>query len=314
MQISRLGPQELAAIHRLLQPALRFDRFSIDLLHEKLFENPRPGIDEYALWGTYDGEQLTGVMQSVTRPRDGRAWLGLFAVTERERRRGVGGALFARLLESWRAAAIHEAEVLAIPGNYFTPGLDPRYTAALCFVERIGFQRFKDCVNLIADLQSRHADPLDTLADEQRLESEGITIRRAVASPLVGGAAGDGALLDEFFNANFGADWRLEAERARRLSTPGLHLAIAQGKIIGFAAHSGMNREWGFFGPMGTAPAAEGRGIGRVLLRRCLADLRAAGHTLAVIPWVGPIGFYSRHVPCRVHRVFWRYRISIKEG
>jgi predicted N-acetyltransferase YhbS len=69
-----------------------------------------------------------------------------------------------------------------------------------------------------------------------------------------------------------------------------------------------MNREWGWFGPMGTAAAFEGRGIGRVLLRRALGDLRAAGHRTAVIPWAGPVGFYRRHVPCPQARVFWQYR------
>jgi anti-anti-sigma regulatory factor len=59
---------------------------------------------------------------------------------------------------------------------------------------------------------------------------------------------------------------------------------------------------------MGTAPEAEGHGLGRVLLHRCLADLYAAGHGKAVIPWVGPISFYARHCGARVDRVFWRFR------
>ncbi|MFC7587194.1 hypothetical protein ACFQYP_28345 [Nonomuraea antimicrobica] len=59
---------------------------------------------------------------------------------------------------------------------------------------------------------------------------------------------------------------------------------------------------------MGTAPGARGLGLGRVLLRRCLAEQRAAGQTESQIGWVGPLAFYSRAVGARAERVFWLYR------
>ena len=45
-----------------------------------------------------------------------------------------------------------------------------------------------------------------------------------------------------------------------------------------------------------------------MLLRRCLAEQRAAGMASAQIGWVGPLGFYSRAVGARAERVFWLYR------
>lgn len=65
---------------------------------------------------------------------------------------------------------------------------------------------------------------------------------------------------------------------------------------------------------MGTAPEAEGRGIGRVLLRRALRDLGEQGHATAIIPWVAAKAFYTRHVPCRDERVYWRYRRGLVPG
>ena len=59
---------------------------------------------------------------------------------------------------------------------------------------------------------------------------------------------------------------------------------------------------------MGTAPAAQGLGIGSVLLRRCLADQQAAGLDSVQIGWVGPLPFYSGVVGARVERVFFLYR------
>jgi len=139
-----------------------------------------------------------------------------------------------------------------------------------------------------------------------RLTEQGVELRRA--------APDDAGRLDLFFAAQFGTDWRCEADLALSRTPSGLHLALETGRIIAFAAHSAQNAPWGFFGPMGTAPAAEGRGIGRVLLCRCLSDLRAAGHRRAIIPWVGPVGFYERCVGAKIDQRFRRFRLRLKSS
>jgi mycothiol synthase len=288
-------PQDTGRLHTLLAPLLIHDRFSAKLLEEKLFENPRPDDYVFETRAALRGDQLVGMMQTVHRSSTRRGWIGLFGVSSMSQRAGVATTLLGDALDRLRAADVTEVEALALPGNYFMPGLDPRYTAALTFLERNGFERGRDCVNLLADLSS----PLDTATDEQRLAEAGFEVRRATRK--------DAKRLDAFFEQDFGSEWRLEAELGLRQKPVGLHLALQDKKIIAFSAHSTQNREWGFFGPMGTTPPARGTGLGRVLLLRCLADLRDAGHRTAVIPWVGPISFYSRCVRCSVDRVFWRY-------
>jgi GNAT superfamily N-acetyltransferase len=59
---------------------------------------------------------------------------------------------------------------------------------------------------------------------------------------------------------------------------------------------------------MGTLDAERRRGIGAVLLKRCLADIREAGHDSAQIGWTGPVQFYQRTVGAKPDRVFWLYR------
>jgi predicted N-acetyltransferase YhbS len=290
---------DLPALYELARQAFVFDTFSRELLAEKLFEHRRP--QEFS-WHVYLAElrnRPVGFMQSVARPAARKAWIGLFAVDAAQRRHGIASGLFQHARAHWPADT-EEVEVLAIPGNYFLPGLDPRYTEALAFLERLGFERFKDCVNLTADLFAR----FDTSGEEQRLAAAGIEIRRA--------APDDNTLLDAFFAEHFGPDWRFEAGLAMSNSPPGLHLALRDGHIIAFSAHSSQNREWGFFGPMGTAPETRGLGLGRVLLWHCLNDMRDAGHRTAVIPWVGPIAFYQQWAGCRVDRVFWRYRLVLQ--
>lgn len=297
--VRAIDAADLPAIHELARGALPLDSFSRALLAEKLLEKRRPREFDWQVFVAEEQSRMVGFMQSVARPVAGKAWIGLFAVAADARRRGIASTLLQHAQQHW-PANVTETEVLAIPCNYFTPGLDPRYTEALCFLERRGFERFRDCVNLTADL-SQH---FDTAAEEQRLAAAGITVRRA--------AADDDGLLAAFFAEHFGDDWRFEASLAMNNGPPTLHLALEEDRIIAFSAHSTQNREWGFFGPMGTAPAARGLGLGRVLLWHCLNDMRAAGHRTAVIPWVGPIAFYQQWANCRVERVFWRYRLPLR--
>lgn len=299
MEIVEGDRSELAELYRLASSAIAHDTFSIHLLDEKLFQNPCPDQDQYRVLLAKEGGEIIGFMQAVSRPAESRAWLGLFATASTRRRQQVASILLQHIVSEWRASGIRHAEALAMPGNYFTPGIDPRYTESLCLLEHHGFKRFADCANLLAPLDQS----FETAAEERRLADIGVRIRRATAD--------DGDLLDAFFAGQFGPAWRLEAESACRRDPPALHLAIENHRIVAFSAHSSQNREWGFFGPMGTAPASRGKSLGRVLLWKCLNDLRDAGHRTAVIPWVGPIGFYARYAGCRVERVFWRYRLTM---
>lgn len=287
---------DLADIWTLLKDILFLDRFSQDLIREKIFVNPAPERMTNGAIVSEAGGGIVGVMQVVRRPADRKGWIGLFGVQASQQRTGIASELLDHALGMLKEQGVEEVEVLAIPGNYFTPGVDPRYTSALCFLEKRGFQRFRDCVNMIGRLD----EAFDVSGDIKRLEDAGLTIRRATVA--------DGPLLDAYFSLEFGDDWRLEAALAMANDPPALHLALKDGAVIAFSAHSTQNREWGFFGPMGTSPQTRGLGIGRVLLQLCLNDLRDAGHKSAVIPWVGPIPFYSHHAGCTVERVFWRYR------
>jgi mycothiol synthase len=298
--IRAAAPEALPALTAIGRTAFEHDAFSEQLLHEKLFAAPRPDTFHWGVLVAERDREIVGFMQHVARPAAGQGWLGLFAVRPEARRAGIATQLWEAVQAQW-PDEITTAEALAIPGNYFTPGLDPRYTAGLCFLERRGFERFKDCVNLVAPLEAE----FETEAEQTRLAGLGIEVRRALPE--------DRPLLDPFFQQQFGDDWRFEVRQAFAVEPPALHLALQDGVVIAFSAHSTQNREWGFFGPMGTTPAARGKGLGRVLLWHCLNDLRRAGHATAVIPWVGPIAFYHQWAGCRVERVFWRYRYALGE-
>ena len=246
------------------------------------------------------GRVIGVVLGSVSHRDPAIGHIDLIAVDPRERRRGVGRALVGRI--EGALAGLGAGDVV-IAGNapfYGWPGIDVRYTPALCAAMALGFEQDQPAWNMTADLRKPDALGLRATAPaEARLAAEGITVRRAGPS--------EAPALTEFALTNFGSGWAGEITHSIGRERAGCHVAIgSSGEILGFATYGSSRPSW--FGPMGTAPAARGLGVGSVLLRRCLADQKAAGNDTVQIGWVGPVPFYSRVVGARVERVFFLYR------
>lgn len=247
-----------------------------------------------------DAGQVTGIVHGGTGIRDAtprRGYVDLLAVTPACRGRATGSALLSAAEDQLRAAG---AEEFWIGGNapvFAWPGVDPRYTPMTCLAERAGYRFSREVVNMIVDLR---AVRLDSAADESRLATACVTARRAEPGET-------GRLVSWLREGPWGdSTWPLEAERVMAADPPGCHVAVRDGQYLGFACH-GVNRQ-GWFGPTGTLPGAQGRGIGTALLRRCLADIAAARQASAQIAWVGPVRFYARAVRARIDRMFWIYK------
>ncbi|MGB2571087.1 GNAT family N-acetyltransferase [Micromonospora citrea] len=253
--------------------------------------------------GAYAGEELLGVLigsLSAVDPRLGH--VDLVAVEPGHRRRGVGRALLSGAEQ--RLAGLGAAEVLLAgnPPYYGWPGIDVRYTPAVCLALAAGYRQDRTAWNMTADLSYDGSPALRTTEPAMaRLAGRGISVRRAEPADLPALAA--------FARSTFGGSWDGELAGSVGRDDAGCHLAERDGEIMGFAAWGSSRPSW--FGPMGTAPAAAGSGIGGVLLRRCLADQRAAGITAAQIGWVGPVPFYSGSAGARIERVFFLYRRTL---
>jgi mycothiol synthase len=259
------------------------------------------------------GAALSGVPMSVTGGRVIGVVLGsvshrdpsighidLITVAAEERRRGVGRALVARIEGALAGLGAGEVVISGNPPYYAWPGIDVRYTPALCAAMALGFEPDQPAWNMTADLSTPGSPGLrPTTADEERLTKAGISVRRA--------APDDVPALAGFALTTFGVGWAGEITHSVGREHAGCHVAVGStGDILGFAAYGSARPSW--FGPMGTAPAVRGPGVGSVLLRRCLADQQAGGHDSVQIGWVGPVPFYSGVVGARVERVFFRYR------
>ncbi|PSK63942.1 Mycothiol acetyltransferase [Micromonospora sp. MH33] len=203
--------------------------------------------------GAVRGGALVGVLVGSLSAQDPRlGHVDLLAVAPEERRQGIGGGLLAGA--EARLAALGAAELLLAgnPPQYAWPGIDVRYTPAVCAALRLGYRQDRTAWNMTADLSEGSAALRSTEAAEQRLAGRGVTVRRAEPADL--------PALAGFARATFGGAW--DGELAGSVGRPdaGAHLAERDGEILGFAAYGSSRPSW--FGPMGTAPAAEGSGIG----------------------------------------------------
>ncbi|MFY1674877.1 GNAT family N-acetyltransferase [Plantactinospora sp. WMMB334] len=231
--------------------------------------------------------------------------LDLVAVHPDLRRRGIGRALVSRLEQALARLGATQVRIAGNPPHYAWPGIDVRYTPAVCTALALGYAPDGTAWNMTADLSAGSSPALrSTEAAERRLAEQGVTVRRAEPA--------DVAMLTRFARSTFGGSWDAELLHSIGREGAGCHLAVrtatADGtpELLGFAAYGSSRPSW--FGPMGTAPAAQGMGIGGVLLRRCLRDQRAAGHLRAEIGWVGPVPFYAASADARIERVFFLYR------
>ncbi len=243
-------------------------------------------------FGAWRGEVCLGaVLGSMSHAEPAVGHVDLVAVDPRERQRGVGRALLARAEEALAGLGAREVVLGGNAPYYVWPGVDVRYTPAVCAATALGYQQDpRPAWNMTADLGA----PVEVPAP-----APGVTVRRASVADAGGLAA--------FVGTAFEPAWAGEILHSVGRERAGCHVAYdSDGSILGFAAYGSSRPSW--FGPMGTVPAARGRGIGNLLLRACLADQRAEGHRQAQIGWVGPVPFYAKAVGARVERVFLQFR------
>lgn len=293
-------PASLTQMSDFLNRNWEYDTINPTLLEEKLSGDPT--ADPSLCFTAYNKEEIVGFLFCVQRNIRGvhYGYVKLFAVDKAWRRQKVGTSLYEQAEAILQKKGSTHLRWYDVPLNYFMPGLDPRYTEAFCFAQKQGFQQFGESVNMLVDLRSRN---WNTLLEEEALLEKGVEIRRAGPK--------DKADLIELLSKEW-ILWNNEVNMALRDDPPSVHVAFLHKKMVAFSVHNGNNKGTGWFGPMGTAPETRGLGLGGVLLKRCLEDMRLQGHTHAIIPWVAPIAFYAHYAGAKINRVFWRMEKQLK--
>lgn len=224
-----------------------------------------------------------------------RGHVDLVGVAPERRRRGLA----TRLLDELERRLIRSGAAELVVGLntpcYAWPGVDVRYTAAVSCLERRGYVRGPEHVGMTIDLDGL---ALDTSSAESRLAGEGIAVRRMRAE--------EETAVRTWIAGSWGESWAWEAGRVFEEGPVRGHLALRGERIVAFAVH-GVHRRSGL-GPLGTLEAERGRGVGTVLMRRCLRDQRDAGLEAADMFDAGPVAFYAREVGAVIDRIFWEHR------
>lgn len=138
---------------------------------------------------------------------------------------------------------------------------------------------------MTADLLVKLYDLADEIAGLDNLKEDNIRIVRGLAL--------DKSRIISFIKENFEINWANELERALFNQPASCFLAIKDKKVVGFACYDTTGK--GFFGPTGVIDKVRGKGVGKVLLLKCLLDMREMGYGYAVIGGASDaIEFYAK--------------------
>lgn len=305
MEIRQVQKSDGPELLQIWNEAAHFDPITDDLLAEKIWDDPQ--FDKELVLGMMINGTLAAWCMGVVRNQTAGCigYVKMIAVAEKFQSRGVGTRLLNSLEDHLFNKGAEEIRVGESNPNYLMPGLDPRYTKAWLMFQNRNYQKFATTHNLIAPLDQQG---FNTSLEELKLAEDHILIRQAEADDL--------PAVEKLICGEWPA-WIHEVRRSFGFAPKRIHIAVDEyrtehqsqvGSVVGFASYDGNNSGTGVFGPMGTHSNFRGKGIGSILLKRCMRDLKLQGYKQAIIPWVGPISFYTREVHARIDRVFDRFR------
>ena len=165
---------------------------------------------------------------------------------------------------------------------YLWPGVDVRWTKALCLFESRGYHQVGAEMNMSLPTTFRSPAP------------DGVELRRVLEEA-------DAAAVVGFCEREF-PHWVPELRRGIDHGACHAAFPVGEGDAIGFACHSDNRNGW--VGPMATDPNRRHRRVGAALLSELCKDLRVAGYPDAEVAWVGPVGFYAKTAGAAVSRTF----------
>jgi GNAT superfamily N-acetyltransferase len=259
-------------------------QFAAEPLRRTIFDDPDYKSEHGFI--VLDGEGVVGLMVGVQRKQD--AWLKLFAVDKDRRRLGIARQMLDKLEGRFRNAGVQRVHTLNSSPHYVMPGLDVRYTAGVCLLQGRGYQLDQYVHNMRIDLDSVD---FDTDEAELDLAEDGIVFRRLRYE--------DETVLRPWIHGHWGYGWATEACNSLKNDPVTSHLALSGERVVGFATYDVMALTSGF-GPTGVDDSMRGQGLGKILLFRCLEDMKRRGDRHCEVTWVGPISYYAHTVSARI--------------
>ncbi|MCL5947236.1 MAG: GNAT family N-acetyltransferase [Chloroflexi bacterium] len=296
MRLTTLTPDDLPNLTALCVRCLNYEVVSPELLRYTLLQTD-DGEPDVALGLSCDGRLVAVAVGSINEAQgDFQGYIKAVLTDPDYRRRGLGKLLLLELEERLRDRGVLSISIRACR-RYLLPGVDVRYSEALCLFDRLGYQRSGTTFNLEVDLRMQRFDLENRLA---HLQQGGVVVRR-IGEP-------DQTALSAYLRATWGKGWHAEGMAVFNLGRkriPGFIAAVGE-TIVGFAVYDVTRPGW--FGPIGTTEAYRHTGVGGALLLCCLHDWQEQGRASGEIAAIGPLYFYVTTCGARISRTFITYR------
>ncbi|MCY4071587.1 MAG: GNAT family N-acetyltransferase [Chloroflexi bacterium] len=286
MQIRPYQGRDEAELLDVWNRAMPSDRISEALFRTQVLLDPNfhPGNLPVAL---VDG-RVVGFVLCLTRQvpyflqgmDEAEAWITAFGVHPDFRRQGIGSALFDAVINKLRAERRKTVDISPYVPNYFVPGIDTRaYPETIRFLQdRLGFETLYHAISMGANLTDFHIPP-EIQARIERAEAEDDLIIRPIEPA-------DIPDLMPFLVEHFGWDWfRFAQSYLLEYFGDSPHricflIAHEKGEVVGFCQQRNER-----YGPFGVRPDCRNRGIGRMLLFKCLEMMSAKHVFFAYFLW-----------------------------
>ena len=260
-----LQPQHLDELAAFCNSNFNFHsgQFEKEILYRRIFDDHHHLPDHGFL--LRDNGKTVGFMVGVLRSNEGA--LKLFAVDKQHRRSGLGSMMLEEIETLFRSDGAERVRILNCSPCYFTPGLDPRYTEAFCFLQSHGYTAERYVHNMEVDLT---ANDFHTAQVESKLAKEGFKIRRLEHE--------DEQSFYEWMLGTWSRNWTTEACNSLKNTPVTTFIALdPNNNICGFATYD-VTMFRGGFGPTGVEESLRGLGLGKVLFLRCLQDMKTRGY------------------------------------
>ncbi|WP_207711766.1 GNAT family N-acetyltransferase [Sulfobacillus harzensis] len=263
-----------------------------DGITEKVFVNrilTDANFDPEGLLVAEEEGQIVGGLVGIVRktPMAGSnlepetGWITAFFVHPRFRQHGIGRELLAQADTFFRSRNRSVVYFASYAPNYFVPGIDRQaYPEAAILLEKAGFKKLYQCAAMDKNLVGFEI-PEDVRALEAARRNEGYVVEN-LTLPYVYGVI-------DFNNREFDPDWTRAIREALKQGVPMSNILICRrdDEVVGFCIYGGYDGVGERFGPFGVAESLRGTGLGKVLLYRCLEQMRHDGLHGAWFLWTG---------------------------